>query len=191
MEHMGTHLPEDIQRRKEELAKEIGDFYATYLGPYQIEGHDGKLYRYETVDELLKDWLNTLVEDSVSGGANWEKEICFIVLHISIRIKNISPYRRKNGRYVFMAAIDARNPKNPRQTKQLSCGNYSSIINAIRSRDIARGYLKRYNDGKLTFGELQDTCAALRKTARTEKFENIRVDRRSAEQSSRFPVASQ
>ena len=168
MEHSTISSREDILSRKEELAKTIGGFYAAYLGPYQIEGHDGRLYQYGTADELLADWLDTLVEDTLSGGSNWEEEIKFIVLNTPARIKNIFPHPQKDGSYTFMAAVNANDPEKPGQTRQFSCGSYASILKAIRGRDIARAYIKRYHEGELTFGEFRDKCAALRKAARVE-----------------------
>ena len=124
-QHAAVSSREDILSRKKELAKTIG-----------------RPYQYGTADELLADWLDTLVEDTLSGGSDWEEEIKFIVLNTPARIKNIFPHPQKDGSYKFMAAVNANDPEKPGQTRQFSCGSYTSILKAIRGRNIARAYIK-------------------------------------------------
>lgn len=89
----------------------------------------------QTMDEFLIDWVDTLIEETLSDGSNWNNEIEFIVLNCNHKIKGVRVCNGKK-RTTFMATIDV--PKGNGKTNQLSCGTYSTIIEAIKARKNAK-----------------------------------------------------
>lgn len=115
------------------LCKEIGNNYGNYFEENNKLCIDNgeKIFRYNTEKELLVDWIDTLIEETLANGFNWNNEIEFIVLNCNHKVKGV---RVNNGkkRTTYMTTIDI--PKGNGKTKQLSCGTYSTIIEAIKSR---------------------------------------------------------
>lgn len=108
----------EIEKRKKELKKEILDWYCA---------QDTN----QTTNEFLTEWVHTLIEETLSGGSNWNNEIEFIVLNCNYKIEGIRVYKGKK-KISYMATIDV--PKENGKTNQLSCGTYSTIIEAIKVR---------------------------------------------------------
>lgn len=86
-------------------------------------------------DEFLIDWIDTLIEETLCDGSNWNDEIEFIVLNCNHKIEGVRVYNGKK-KTTYMATIDI--PKENGKTKQLSCGTYSTIIEAIKARRRAK-----------------------------------------------------
>ena len=110
----------NISLEKENLRKEILKWYSST---------DTK----QTTDDFLIDWVDTLIEETLSGGSNWNNEIEFIVLNCNHKIKGVRVYKGKT-KISYMATIDV--PKGNGKTNQLSCGTYPTIIEAIKARKI-------------------------------------------------------
>ena len=68
-------------QRKFEICEFIGNTYGVFFvkdGQYCIDTFD-ELYKYNTCEELLFDWLDTLIEyDEATGENMWSEEIAFI-----------------------------------------------------------------------------------------------------------------
>ena len=68
-------------QRKYEICVDIGTTYGMFFmedGKYCIDNYD-EIFKYNTCDELLFDWLDTLIEDDEATGENiWVNEIEFI-----------------------------------------------------------------------------------------------------------------
>lgn len=89
----------------------------------------------QTTDEFLVDWVDTLIEETLSGGSNWNNEIEFIALNCNHKIEGVRVYKGKT-KTSYMATIDV--PKGGGKTNQLSCGTYPTIIEAIKARKNAK-----------------------------------------------------
>ena len=110
----------NINLEKENLRKEILKWYSS-------------TDTNQTTDDFLIDWVDTLIEETLSGGSNWNNEIEFIVLNCNHKIKGVRVYKGKK-KISYMATIDV--PKGNGKTNQLSCGTYPTIIEAIKARKI-------------------------------------------------------
>lgn len=110
--------------QKEELRKSIMAWYDA----------DEKDNEYDSVDDFLIDWVDTLIEETLADGSNWNDEIEFIVLNCNFKIKGVRVCKGKKG-ITYMATIDL--PKDNGKTNQVSCGTYSTIIEAIKARRMA------------------------------------------------------
>lgn len=95
-------------------------------------------------DDFLIDWVDTLIEETLSGGSDWNDEIEFIVLNCNHKIEGVRVYKGKK-KNTYMATIDI--PKENGKTNQMSCGTYSTIIEAIKARKNAKAKL---NVGEVT-----------------------------------------
>lgn len=74
---------------KKELCKEIGNYFGTYFeedGKFCID-NEVEIFRYDTEDELLKDWLDTIIENHKDTyhideygieWDSWKEQIAFI-----------------------------------------------------------------------------------------------------------------
>ena len=92
----------------------------------------------QTVDEVLIDWVDTLIEETLAGGSNWNEEIEFIVLNCHHKVEGVRVYRGKT-KTTYMATIDV--PKGNGKTNQVSCGTYPTIIEAIKARKNAKAIM--------------------------------------------------
>ena len=118
-----------------ELCKEIGDFFGMFYTEREMIYIDAgdKVYQYDKYEDMLLDWVDTLVESQESGGGNWEKEIEFIY--------SLSPKKHPVGvrgvegqrETVWQSSIDITNPQHP-HGKNLCLGTYHSIVDAICAR---------------------------------------------------------
>lgn len=126
----------NLETAKRELCKEIGNHFGAYEecenGEMTVDTGDSVL-KYKNADEMLFDWVDTLVEAHKAGEGNWEKEILFIFTGSSkghpVGIRKIN---NKKGT-VWQAAVDITNPAFP-HGKNIYLGSYSSIIDAICAR---------------------------------------------------------
>ena len=123
--------------KMKDLCMEIGKHYGEYFEENnQLCIDNGeKIFRYNTEAELLTDWIDTLIEETLSEGSNWNDEIEFIVTNCNHKIKGVRVCRGKK-RITYMATIDV--SKGNGKTNQLSCGTFPTIIRAIKARKIAK-----------------------------------------------------
>jgi hypothetical protein len=127
---------------KNELCKEIGDYFGTYFeegGLYCIDNYES-VFRYDSTDKLLADWVDTLVEnhhDTVDNndGCNngWEKEIVFIYSEVIGKYPiGVRPYFGKK-KTTYSAYIDISADRHP-HGRNIHLGTYNSIVDAIYAR---------------------------------------------------------
>ena len=141
----------NLENEKRKLCEEIGSFFGGYFeenGQLCIDNGD-EVFRYDTADELLIDWVDTLIESHReylsygTPGFNWEKEVLFIYSSvIGKRPVGLRKIDQKNGP-VWQVSVDLQNPNFP-HGKSVYIGTYNSIIDGIWARktflehDIAR-----------------------------------------------------
>lgn len=126
---------------KQELAQEIGNFFGTYFlqdGQFCIDNYD-TVYRYDSVDALLTDWVNSLVEhqnDNPDLSGYWEAEIDFIYSQVIGKYpEGVRPVENKTKDKTWKASIDVKDPSNP-HGKNLHLGTYASIVDAVIARKV-------------------------------------------------------
>ena len=69
-----------MKKKMYNLCEYIGDWYGQFFmedGKYCINNYQ-KVFKYDSMKELLIDWLGTLECDMEDNGTNWTKEIKFI-----------------------------------------------------------------------------------------------------------------
>lgn len=116
---------------KTELCAKIGEFFGSYFeedGKLCIDNGE-EVFRYDTADELLADWVKTLVMHQHDcfgdSSGNWEKEIVFIHRDVIGAFPN--GIRRKSlGWEAVTTAEDG--------TEQ-SHGIFVSIVDAIYAKE--------------------------------------------------------
>ena len=128
----------NIEQEKINLCYEIGHFFGCYFeenGQMCIDNGD-EVFRYNTPDELLADWVETLIQSHIAPEGfsnNWEKEILFI--YTNCMKKHPVGVRKVEGKKgtVWNAYYDVPNPNHPHY-KAVHLGTYSSLIDAIWAR---------------------------------------------------------
>lgn len=71
---------DSIERFKEKLAKEIGEWYGTFRlngGIYSIDNGE-RVFEYTNATDLLKDWYDTIECEHKCGDSDWSIEMEFI-----------------------------------------------------------------------------------------------------------------
>lgn len=123
---------------KASLCKDIGEFFGNYFeedGKICIDNGE-EIFQYDTPDELLKGWVETLVwhqHDTFGDpSGNWEDAIVFIYTEVIGK----SPVGvclvdgPKGKRWKSYVDVATGNPHG----KNLYLGTYSSIVDAIFAR---------------------------------------------------------
>ncbi len=122
---------------KYELCKEIGQCF----GKYWIEGeryyidNGDDLFRYKNPEELLADWVETLIHQHIDSegdaGANWEEEVRFIYEDVLKKYpKGVRCYKGKT-KITYTAEVYVADGTPHGQMKYL--GRYDRIIDAIEA----------------------------------------------------------
>ena len=127
-----------MNKEKINLCQEIGHFFGCYFeenGQMCIDNGE-EVFRYNTPDELLADWVETLIQSHIAPEGfsnNWEKEILFI--YTNCMKKHPVGVRKVEGKKgtVWNAYYDVPNPNYPHY-KAVHLGTYSSLIDAIWAR---------------------------------------------------------
>lgn len=128
---------------KRKLCKEIGDFFGNYFeenNQYCID-NGLEVFRYDSTDDLLKDWVSTLIENQHDTSDNpgsayrvvndsWEQEIVFI--YSEVFGKPPSGVRFVEGSMRWESYADIHDGS--KHGKNLHLGTYSSIVDAIYAR---------------------------------------------------------
>lgn len=122
----------NIEQEKINLCQEIGNYYGCYFeenGQLCVDS-DIRVFCYNTADELLSDWVDTLIEDRCG---EWEKEILFIYTNCMKKLPaGIRMVDGKNGT-TWHVSYDIPNPNYPHY-KNAYLGSYSSLVDAIWAR---------------------------------------------------------
>lgn len=123
------------------LCREIGSFFGDFYedsGQLCIDNGE-KVFRYNTPEGLLKDWLDTLIwhQHDTAGdpSGSWEQVICFIYSDVIGEYPvGIRPYLGKK-QTMWRCSMDVLIPgQTSSHGKQLFLGTYSSIVDAIFAR---------------------------------------------------------
>lgn len=124
---------------KYQLAKEIGNFFGSFYeqnGKFCINNYS-EIYRYDSVDALLTDWVDTLVahqHDNKDLSGYWEAEIEFIYKEVIGKYPlGIRAGESKTMGKAWLVSIDVTTP-NHAHGKNLHLGTYDSIVDAIYAR---------------------------------------------------------
>lgn len=123
---------------KMELCKKIGSFFGDFFVDSEKLCIDNgeSIFRYGTPEDLLKDWLDTLImhqHDTLGDPSGcWEQEIVFIYTDVLQKLPTgIRAVDSKGGRS-WNCYIDVADGS--RHGKHLHLGNYSSIVEAMYAR---------------------------------------------------------
>ena len=150
---------EDVKMNRRELAQNIGNFFGGYFeenGQVCIDNGE-KIFRYNTVAELLSDWVDTLVENHHDTCDNphselhttndsWEKEIVFIYEQVVGKLpEGIRKVEGRDGNVSWGCSVEVYNSNNGRE-KNLYLGTYDSIVDAIFAR---RDFLEKHKTAGL------------------------------------------
>lgn len=122
---------------KYELCKEIGQCFGTYWmeGELHCIDNGDEVFRYKTLEELLGDWVETLIHQHIAsdgdGGANWEEEVKFIYEDVLKKYpKGIRCWKGKTKtRYKAEAYVNNGTPHG----KMEYLGTYDCITDAIKA----------------------------------------------------------
>ena len=143
---------------KYELAKEIGNFFGTYFeqnGKFCINNYDD-IFRYDSVDALLTDWVNSLVEhqnDNPDLSGYWESEIEFIYTQVIGKYPDgVRPVENKTKDKTWKSSIDVKCPGNS-HGKNLHLGTYTSVVDAIVARKVFAARMELEPHRPLNFWE--------------------------------------
>ena len=124
------------------LCKEVGDYFGKYFEENEMLCIDNyeNIFKYNTADELLTDWIDTLVEnhhdafyinDKGQEYNSWEKEIQFI--YEKIIGKYPTGIRAYNGKTKKMFQVEVYEPDGSKHGKMIYLGRYHSVVDAIFS----------------------------------------------------------
>lgn len=145
---------------KEALCEEIGNYFGVFTendGIYSIDNGE-QLFVYSSCDELLEDWVDTLAEDYDN---DWNKEIEFVLKHTDAHISNVFVSETTNGILRYSVLINAIDPRNKNNTRQLSAGTYDTVSEALKKRRVAWDLNRAYKNNEFDFDELRSRLKLL------------------------------
>lgn len=159
---------------KKEMAIKIGNYFGDFsesADKYSIDNGERE-FAYKTVDELLADWLDTVIEnhhdayytadaDKRNEADSWEKEIVFIYTMVLQELpKGIKASVSSDG-FKWLATCDVTVDKKVGcgHSKTLCAGTYSSLAEAIFNQ---RKLDERVKSKKYTVDELSHYAKSLR-----------------------------
>lgn len=133
---------------KHVLAKEIGNFFGTYFeenGQFCIDNYDS-VFRYDTVDALLIDWVNSLIEnqyDNEDLAGYWDKEVEFIYTQVIGKLPDgIQALSNQGSGHSWDVSRDVSwdvsfDLKEPMalSARNLHLGVYASLVDALVARN--------------------------------------------------------
>ncbi len=152
---------------EKQIAREIGDFFGRYFEEdqcYCIDNGD-EIFRYDSIKELLTDWVDTLVDHqhSTDGdpSGDWDEKIIFIYENVIQKWPvGVRPYYGKKD-VTWCSAIDVSVPgETSAHGKSLSLGIYPTLAGAIKARQEFAQFQESHQDCGLQ--PLRDEAARLR-----------------------------
>lgn len=126
---------ETLENQKLVLLKEIGNWYGDYEFKNGVHIIDNgiDIFKYTNVDEGLRDWLITLLED---GTHMWDPDIEFIINNCGGRITGVRVNKKQNG-MSYTAMIDYPSKTRPGKTNQKTGGTFDNPTDAyIRRQEL-------------------------------------------------------
>lgn len=170
-------LDNSIEMRKQTIAKEIGNYFGSFFeadGKYCIDNYE-QVFRYDSLNALLTDWVDTLVENHHDNANNppfsnindsWEDEIVFIYSEV---IGKFPPgVRQSYNKYEearWQSSVDVYLPgQTGTHGKNLHLGTYASIVDAMFARREFEAFRDENKDASLD--ELAELADALRRDAK-------------------------
>ena len=121
-----------LENKKLALLKEIGNWYGDYEFKNGVHIIDNgiDIFKYTNVDEGLRDWLITLLED---GTHMWDPDIEFIINNCGGRITGVRVNKKQNG-MSYTAMIDYPSKTRPGKTNQKTGGTFDNPTDAYMRR---------------------------------------------------------
>lgn len=123
---------EALESQKLELLKEIGNWYGDYEfkdGVHIIDNGED-IFKYTNIDEGLRDWLITLLED---GTHMWDPNIEFIINNCGGKIRGVRINKKQDG-VSYTAMIDYPSETRPGKTSQRIGGTFNNPTDAYMRR---------------------------------------------------------
>lgn len=123
---------EALENQKLELLKEIGNWYGNYEfkdGVHIIDNGED-IFKYTNIDEGLRDWVITLLED---GTHMWDPDIEFIINNCGGKIRGVRINKKQNG-MSYTAMIDYPSETRPGKTSQRIGGTFNNPTDAYMRR---------------------------------------------------------
>lgn len=121
-----------------ELCKDIGQHYGEFFEENEQLCIDTgeSVFRYDSEQELLLDWMDTLIEETVADGSDWSSELQEIAARCNKSIRGVRIYFGKK-RNSYTATIDLPKNKGSKKTLQFSCGTFNTLAEALKARSAA------------------------------------------------------
>lgn len=168
------------------MAKKIGEYFGDYVesdGKFSIDNGERE-FVYDTVDELLADWLETVlanhhdayyIEKNRLESDSWEKEIVFIYSMVLQELpKGVKPSGSSSGDgFSWIAYCDVSLTKDNRpndmkgHSKTLCAGTFNSLAEAIFNQQKLE---ERVKSKKYTLEELSEYATSLRCRVEWEQY---------------------
>lgn len=139
---------------KLQIAEDIGNHYGRYMfqgGLYCVDNYD-TVFRYEAVDDLLVDWIDTMVDERVCGGCGWNGEISYILKSNIHRFTGIKLLNNKKS-VKFHVYIDLTHDG---KSKCHSVGNYSDAYYAILARRFGEELRRKLKANEITYEQAME-----------------------------------
>ena len=171
---------------KKEMAIKIGNYFGDFsesADKYSIDNGERE-FAYKTVDELLADWLETVlanhhdayyIEENRLEGDSWEKEIVFIYTIVLQELpKGIKPSGSSSGdgfswtTYCDVSLTKDNRPNDMKgHSKTLCAGTFNSLAEAIFNQQKLE---ERVKSKKYTLEELSEYATSLRCRVEWEQY---------------------
>lgn len=171
---------------KKSMAIKIGSYFGDFsesVDKYSIDNGE-KIFSYNTVDELLADWLETVlanhhdayyIEENRLEGDSWEKEIVFIYTIVLQELpKGIKPSGSSSGdgfswtTYCDVSLTKDNRPNDMKgHSKTLCAGTFNSLAEAIFNQQKLE---ERVKSKKYTLEELSEYATSLRCRVEWEQY---------------------
>lgn len=146
---------------KIEVAEEIGNYFGDFFeenDQFCIDNGE-RIFRYDDVDSLLVDWLDTLIENHHDNYYidkhgqelyGWDKEIEYIYSNVIGNYPSgVRPVPGKDStNWACSVDVSIQNVTSP-HGKNFHLGTYSSIVDAIYARKKFMDFLKSHPDKNL------------------------------------------
>lgn len=143
--------------RMYEIAMEVGNWYGTFFDDSDgLNINDNCVtHTYATVEELLQDWVYTMLEDEQNI---WDTELEYILTH-GIKVEGIRAVKGQR-RIKFHATINF--PINNKESRTLSAGSYKKVKEAFVARQVAVGLRKECLNFNKTYDEFKKDIYEMR-----------------------------
>lgn len=169
---------------KLQMARDIGEYFGDYVksdGKFSIDNGERE-FVYDNVDELLADWLETVilnhqdayyVDENGKEWNSWEKEALYIITMVIKELpKGVLPAIKQNsdGWKWFVYDEVGEYIPNRKHPTLLNAGTYDSIIDAIFAQ---RSLEEKIKSKKYSLDELKSEAAKMRCKVKWKPYGNF------------------